>query len=94
MRSLLVLSLAGSIAATATNRTIDDQTGDAATGLYPVYSDSWSYGPMCTGCLVHLNASEVYGGSWHDTTANATNHPTVTLSFTGACCHASLLEGC
>jgi hypothetical protein len=33
MRSLLVLSLAGSIAATATNRTIDDQTGDAATGL-------------------------------------------------------------
>jgi hypothetical protein len=99
MRSLLALGLFGSVAATATNRTIDDQTGDAVTGLLPVYSGSWNYGPMCTGCQVQPNGTYAYGRSWHDATAgvspaNVTNHPTVTLSFNGACCHASLLEGC
>jgi hypothetical protein len=98
MLVLLALFLAGSVAAMVTNRTIDDHTGDAVTGLLPLYSGSWNYGPMCTGCLVHPNATYAYEGSWHDTTAGVSpagvaNHPTVTLSFTGACCHVCLLEG-
>jgi hypothetical protein len=73
-----------------TNRTIDDLLGDPFTFSTPVYapSDKWSIGQNCLGCGVHkklnLDLSEIFNGSWHDTTANPGEVKNVTLSFVGA----------
>jgi hypothetical protein len=50
--ALLLLSTQNA-AAVPTNRTIDDQFGDSATGALPTYSpsDRWTEGTQCTTCL-------------------------------------------
>jgi hypothetical protein len=70
------------------NYTIDDTNGDEQTGQRPVYvpADSWNDGPSCSKCFVKPDPSQVFGGTWKDTTqfANETNTPhTVTVSFNG-----------
>jgi hypothetical protein len=67
------------------NRTIDDQTGDAVTGVLPVYqpADLWNYGPNCSACIVKPNAAQVNGSSWHDTTVGQEDVRNITLTFTG-----------
>jgi hypothetical protein len=81
--------LAGTVAATRTNRTIDDETGDSVTGLSPQYGATstavWNYGPTCTGCNVHPNMTQCYEQSWHDATAYVGQTVSVTLNFHGAC---------
>ena len=86
-RILPLLLLVTSVTATLTNRTIDDQYGDSVTRVPPSYSPSggWSRGAKCSTCAAQPNASQAYGGSWHD----STHHPTdpepriVSLSFNG-----------
>ena len=80
------LLLSSPVACTLTNRTIDDYWGDSVTGVLPVYSVNWHYGPTCTVCGVRPIFSEAFHNTWHDTTSsnpNTTGHY-VTLSFTGA----------
>jgi hypothetical protein len=91
---LPVLALFGALSSTsaASNRTIDDQTGDSVTGARPVYQPAadWKYGPDCSGCFIgtqtQLDKGKVFAGSWHDVTAGPGNVMNVTLSFTGASC--------
>ena len=68
-----------------TNRTIDDEWGDSVTGIRPVYSANWNYGPGCTVCNVVPSQSMAFGGTWHDTTSTIpdTDEHYVTLSFAG-----------
>lgn len=64
------------------NRTIDDTYGDSVTGLQVVYSEVWNIGQLCPGCGVQPNASEVFDGTWHDTTtsiSNTANNATITF---------------
>ena len=72
---------------TATNRTIDDNYGDSATGAKPTYSDGWNYGPDCPGCFVQPVVGETFDKSWHDVTASPSDPAprNVTLTFTGTC---------
>jgi hypothetical protein len=85
---VLFLLLAGPRTALAKveNRTIDDQTGDQATGALPVYApkDKWAYGPDCNGCFVRADAGRAHGQSWHDATVSAGDVRNITLTFTGA----------
>ncbi|KZT74171.1 hypothetical protein DAEQUDRAFT_761607 [Daedalea quercina L-15889] len=81
----VALLLSAFVLAAATNRTIDDTYGDSVTGALPSYSESWNIGQECTGCRVQPSPSDVFRGSWHDTTSdnpNTTTH-SVTLSFQG-----------
>ncbi|EIW63880.1 uncharacterized protein TRAVEDRAFT_103451, partial [Trametes versicolor FP-101664 SS1] len=83
-------------AAILVNRTIDDQYGDIVTGALPTYapSNQWAYGPSCNSCFIHpgnpyrfgavVDVSQVYNGSWHDTTYHPNLHtPTITVTFVG-----------
>lgn len=83
---LVSLLFSASASAGPTNRTIDDTNGDSATGLIPAYSGSWNVGQNCPGCRVQPSKSDVFDGTWHDTTSDsgATTPHTVTLSFQGA----------
>lgn len=82
--SLLVLRLA---TASLTNRTIDDEKGDSTSRLLPEYSPpgAWHQGSTCTACYVHLDSSQTFRGTWHDTTY----HPgdpeprSITMRFNG-----------
>lgn len=84
-----LLSLAVSTcSATPTNVTIDDQTGDAISGLLPNYSPSiaWNQGAGCDFCAAKPNASDAGGGTWHDASYNPGVYPEqfgVTLQFNG-----------
>ncbi|KZP14249.1 hypothetical protein FIBSPDRAFT_796861 [Athelia psychrophila] len=92
----LVLSyLAHFSAATSSNRTVDDQFGDSVTNLLPVYSTGWSQGATCSVCYVHLNASNVFNGTWHDTTYIPTSMvpPSVAISFEGTAVYAYCVLG-
>lgn len=78
------LSFAGFI-----NRTIDDEYGDNVTGeklaYYPPDSSGFVQGSTCSRCLINLNTSIVWRGTWHD----CSQHPydpeirTITAHFTG-----------
>lgn len=83
--SSLILILLSRSSATATNRTIDDYYGDSVTGYPPVYSGSWNYGPTCSGCSAHPNATSTFNASWHDATSDPTvsSTNTITLAFNG-----------
>lgn len=80
-------------AASLTNRTIDDELGDSATGLKPTYSPEnlWAQGSQCSGCHIapvnrggQVQVDDVYDGTWHDTTfAPATAARSVTVTFNG-----------
>ncbi|KAI0754136.1 hypothetical protein C8Q80DRAFT_1341245 [Daedaleopsis nitida] len=82
-----LLSVAPAIQATATNRTIDDQDGDSATGAIPQYAPStgWNKGQQCTGCFVQLDVNQVFHGTWMDGTVprDGTDPWTITLNFVG-----------
>ncbi|TFY56141.1 hypothetical protein EVJ58_g7816 [Rhodofomes roseus] len=82
----LLSLLSTRISATATNRTIDDYYGDSVTGLLPVYSNNWNYGPTCSVCEAHPEANLTFDASWHDATSNSSSNSTahnITLTFTG-----------
>lgn len=53
---------------TLVNRTIDDTLGDPTTGVSIKYtpSNQWNLGQDCQICLVHLDPSKPYLGTWHD----------------------------
>jgi hypothetical protein len=87
LASLLFLAIAPLCASAGpSNRTIDDETGDAVTGAMPVYqpADQWNYGPDCSTCHVQPEPSRVHGNSWHDTTVHVGEIRNITLTFTGA----------
>jgi hypothetical protein len=92
LASSVFVLLAGTAAAAGTNRTIDDETGDPATGQLPqyttatttAYTTNWNDGPRCTGCNIHPNKTECLGQSWHDVTAYPGQTASVALSFTGS----------
>ena len=66
------------------NRTIDDQLGDAVTGLKPQYSGEWQQGQSCNSCLIHLDPSHTHNGTWHDATYTpGSTPPTITMHFSG-----------
>ena len=75
------------IAAAATNRTIDDQEGDSVTGAVPSYTPvgSWNQGSTCDGCFVHLDPSQTFDGTWHDSTHTPGDPEprVITAQFTG-----------
>ncbi|KAH9926222.1 uncharacterized protein B0H18DRAFT_876542 [Fomitopsis serialis] len=84
--SIILSLLSKRIGATSTNRTIDDYYGDSVTGLLPVYSDNWNYGPTCSVCEAQPAANLTFDASWHDANSNSPSNSTVhtiTLSFTG-----------
>jgi hypothetical protein len=92
LASSVFVLLAGAAAVAGTNRTIDDETGDSATGQLPQYTTAtttasttnWNDGPRCTGCNIHPNKTECLGQSWHDVTAYPGQTASVALSFTGS----------
>ncbi|TBU52509.1 hypothetical protein BD310DRAFT_228957 [Dichomitus squalens] len=69
------------------NRTIDDQAGDAVTGLVPQYSpaSAWSQGSTCPTCLAKLDPSQTFDSTWHDGLCDldGTGPCTATIQFTG-----------
>lgn len=80
--------LAPSSLATSVNVTIDDQTGDAITGLLPTYNPSiaWNQGAGCDFCSAKPNTSDAFNGTWHDATYSPGVYPEqfdVTLQFNG-----------
>ena len=86
---LIVCALLATACAAAlpTNRTIDDEEGDSVTGLMPQYfpPNGWNVGATCAGCLVHLDPSQTFDGTWHDTTYSPKDleSPSITLRFNG-----------
>ncbi|KAI0751142.1 hypothetical protein C8Q80DRAFT_554988 [Daedaleopsis nitida] len=87
--ALWVLFMAFPVAPLSVNRTIDDETGDCITGAMPVYSPqgSWAQGSTCRTCGVSstfVNTSEVFDGTWHDTTYHPDDADRIILmTFTG-----------
>ena len=83
----ILLTALPSVAGPPTNRTIDDEKGDSVSGLKPEYSPpgSWQQGSTCTACFVHLDPSQAFDSSWHDSTfhPNTQVPPTITLRFNG-----------
>lgn len=82
------------VLATPRNVTIDDQTGDAVTGLKPIYNPSiaWNQGAGCGFCAAKPNTSDAEGGTWHDGTYVPGRYPEqfdFTLQFNGACASTS-----
>ena len=73
--------------AASTNRTIDDQLGDSVTGVLPSYSPagSWQQGATCSGCFIHLDPSQTFQGTWHDSTHTPgdAEDRVITAQFTG-----------
>ncbi|KAH9914661.1 uncharacterized protein BXZ73DRAFT_26564, partial [Epithele typhae] len=66
------------------NWTIDDQNGDAVTGVMPVYTGAWKQGATCTNCAVSLDHTSVHDGTWHDGTTSPNEVPhAITAQFTG-----------
>ena len=77
----------------APNRIIDDEYGDAVTGVLPVYGSGpdsqWNFGPTCSACALRPDADKLFMRTWHDTTAWSGKGPTqnITLSFQGIAPH-------
>ena len=77
----------------ATNRTIDDEFGDAVTGALPVYGSNldsqWNFGPACSACALKPAADKLFMRTWHDNTARPSEAPNenITLTFTGIAPH-------
>ncbi|KAI0704702.1 hypothetical protein C8Q76DRAFT_180794 [Earliella scabrosa] len=74
------------------NRTIDDQSGDSVTGILPRYEPpaAWQHGNGCKECIIRPDPSQVYKGTWRDTTLEPLNIDpfpsphTITIQFVGA----------
>jgi hypothetical protein len=59
------------VLASLVNVTIDDKFGDPQTGTQIVYlpPGTWNNGTnSCSGCITHLDPSQLYNGTWHDST--------------------------
>ena len=94
MRSLSTHSFATALFATITlaalvNVTIDDAQGDLSTGSTPQYSppSEWAQGSKCPLCHVtqHADASQAFGGTWHDSTYHPGQPPSVVqITFNGS----------
>ncbi|KAM5539941.1 hypothetical protein V8D89_006444 [Ganoderma adspersum] len=82
---LFLLAVFRFTTATPTNRTIDDQTGDSVSGLLPQYSPSnaWHQGSTCTTCRIHLDPSQTFKGTWHDSTGSSEEPRIITMRFNG-----------
>ncbi|OSD00906.1 hypothetical protein PYCCODRAFT_649257 [Trametes coccinea BRFM310] len=82
-----LVALSRSVFSLSVNRTIDDEKGDSVTGVVPSYSPvgSWSQGSTCSGCFIHLDASQTFQGTWHDTTHTPGDPEprVITAQFTG-----------
>ncbi|KAI0712852.1 hypothetical protein C8T65DRAFT_574483 [Cerioporus squamosus] len=75
--------LIASISATSlVNVTVDDTFGNSEENLKIVYQPvgSWSAGVDCTNCEAHLDTTQVYNGTWHDTTYFSDDPPSSPLS--------------
>ncbi|KAJ7694651.1 hypothetical protein B0H17DRAFT_1009221, partial [Mycena rosella] len=73
-------------AAILSNRTIDDTNGDSVSGLLPVYSPAAHFSPNsnCPTCSVKLDPTQVFDGTWHDSSQLPGGQPvSITLSFHG-----------
>ncbi|TBU21087.1 hypothetical protein BD311DRAFT_707228, partial [Dichomitus squalens] len=76
-------------ASSLVNRTIDDQYGDIEEGIFPQYSppELWAQGATCDHCSITpgiLNVSQVFNGTWHDTTYECGQADrVVNVAFTG-----------
>ncbi|RPD66812.1 hypothetical protein L226DRAFT_565597 [Lentinus tigrinus ALCF2SS1-7] len=73
-----------------TNRTVDDEHGDAESGIQPTYFPStnvWSQGTQCPDCGVNssnVDLSKVHDGTWHDGTYRPGGEPlSIAVTFTG-----------
>lgn len=69
------------------DRFIDDEWGDPVTGLKPIYSVNWNYGPDCPAslCFVRPEQNKTFNGTWHHTmssTPSTLGHQ-VAISFVG-----------
>jgi hypothetical protein len=83
---ILLFTLLGHTLAILFNRTIDDEKGDKAFGIYPVYDppDKWTQGATCTGCGAQPDKHKAFDGTWHDSTYHVGDPPqSVTLTFNG-----------
>ncbi|KAI9066502.1 hypothetical protein FKP32DRAFT_372867 [Trametes sanguinea] len=88
IRSLTYLfAVCRAVSSLSVNRTIDDEKGDSVTGVVPSYSPvgSWSQGSTCSGCFIHLDTSQTFQGTWHDTTHTPGDPEPriITAQFTG-----------
>ncbi|KAI0651454.1 hypothetical protein C8Q79DRAFT_899452 [Trametes meyenii] len=80
---LLLLSVYATIprarpfaAATLVNVTIDDTFGDESNGNKISYQpeSAWNVGQDCPACTAKPDVSQVFNGSWHDTTFNGSSN--------------------
>ena len=79
---------AGLASASLRNITVDDTHGDPIFGTNFTYVQPvWNFGPTCSSCEAHPDASQAYMGTWHDTSYLPTGASDTTLSasisFTG-----------
>lgn len=81
------LLLPSLVRAQSVDRIIDDEWGDPVTGLKPIYSVNWDYGPTCptSFCFVRPDQNKTFNGTWHHTmsTAPSTAGHQVSMSFVG-----------
>lgn len=78
-----VLLFFPSVFAALVTVTVDDTNGGQIS-YNP--SGDWSFGPSCTNCLAHPDASQAFDGTWRDTTYVPSIGTVLTaeLSFTGS----------
>jgi hypothetical protein len=82
---IFVLALFHGTLANAELRYIDDNDKSGVSYSPP---NQWLYGPTCTTCYTakyaSIDPSDVYGGSWHETTFMlGDSSPSITLTFMG-----------
>jgi len=61
------------VLASLVNVTIDDKFDDPQTGIQLVYlpPGAWNNGTKsCSGCIAHVDPSQLYNGTWHESTFN------------------------
>lgn len=85
------------------NVTVDDNDSTIVYSSNPsAPASDWNFGPTCTSYDAHVNASEAYGGTWHDTYFDVNDPPhhtvqTAEFQFTGeqavSCDVRSLIDG-
>lgn len=70
---LLALVIAASVSCVHSipqNVTVDDFYGDPVTGMQFNYVGPWNVGQTCSGCGVQPDRSQMYNGTWHDSTTD------------------------
>lgn len=96
VHAIVLLAFLHIAVAALVNVTIDDTFGDPETGAQVTYlpAGAWSAGSQsqsCPTCVVHPATNQLYDGTWHESSYNASLEnvsneiPSASVSFNGKC---------